>query len=305
MGLRRALITRRANLGDCTDAPSVVRRLLSRSSMRYPAAVIPLARQRTGQESAVELALQVSSRAVDDVDKESVGGIIYCHATSDEEPTDSSVGHVQFELQLRSAFPFSISQAHNTGVFIALDMAAALIEGPEAISNVLVIASDKLLYGRAPNRPSQMHWRDVAAAVVVSREKRDGWRLDHVAVHHFATESRSHQRWPQRELDTFAGFCAERIAGCLSHAGLAADELGAVLPICPDASLERQIQASAGLSALRHEKPSGLRAEYIASADLLVRLSALEQRAETDRPILAWCTGNNGEFACCVLTRSI
>lgn len=305
MGLRRALVTRRANVGDGFDVPSVARRVLSRSSMRYPAAVIPLARKRSGQHSAVELALQVAKSAVAGLDKDTIGGLVYCHAAPDEQPTDSSVGRVQFELKLRRAFPFSVSQVHNTGVPIALDMAAALIEGPEAMQNVLVIATDKLLFGPAPNRPWRMHWRDVAAAVVVGREKRSGWRLHHVAVHHFATDVRAHQCWPQSERDSFAGYCAERIAACLSHVGLAARELGAVVPIGPDATLERPVHALAGLSALRPEKPTGFRAEYIASADLLVRLSALECEPHNDRPVLVWCTGNNGEFACCVLTRSV
>ncbi|MGJ7510353.1 hypothetical protein [Variovorax sp. GT1P44] len=305
MGLRRALVTRRANVGDGFDVLSVLRRILSRSSMRYPAAVIPLASKRDGDLSAVELALLVAKRAVVGVDKAAVGGIVYCHASPDEQPTDSSVGRVQFELGLRGAFPLSVSQVHNTGVPIALDLAAGLIEGPEALENVLVVAADKLLFGQAPNRPWRMHWRDVAAAVVVGREKRVGWRLHHVALHHFPTPLRAHQRWPRAELAYFADACAEHIAGCLGHVGLTARDLGAVVPICPDAALERQIHNLTGLATLRAEKPDGFRAEYIASADLLVRLSALERQPGLDRPVLAWCTGNNGEFACCVLTRSV
>jgi hypothetical protein len=304
MGLRRALATRRANLGDGFDMPSVIRRVLSTSSMRYPAAVIPLARKRCGQHSAVALALQVAKRAVVGHDKETIDGLVYCHAAPDEQPTDSSVGRVQFELGLRRAFPFSVSQAHNTGVPIALDLATALINGPEAMQNVLVVASDKLLFGQAPNRPWRMHWRDVAAAVVVGGEKRAGWRLHHVAIHHFPTDVRAHQRWPLAEREYFASFCAGHIAGCLGHAGLAAGELGAVVPICPDVALERQVHSLTGLATLRAEKPTGFRSEYIASADLLVRLSALDGEPDIDRPVLAWCTGNNGEFACCVLTRS-
>lgn len=305
MGLRRALVTRRANLGDGFDAPSVLRRVLSRSSMRYPAAVIPLASKRDGDLSAVELALLVAKRAVVGFDKETVGGLVYCHAAPDQQPTDSSVGRVQFELGLRGAFPFSISQVHNTGVPIALDLATGLIEGPEALQNVLVVAADKLLFGQAPNRPWRMHWRDVAAAAVIGREKRVGWRLHHVAVHHFATDLRAHQRWPRAERECFADSCAAHIAGCLGHLGLTAGDLGAVVPVCPDAALERQVHSLAGLAALRAERPTGFRAEYIASADLLVRLSALERQPGLDRPVLAWCAGNNGEFACCVLTRSV
>ncbi|MDM0077519.1 hypothetical protein QTH90_24145 [Variovorax sp. J2P1-59] len=304
MGLRRALITRRANLADGFDVPSVVRRLLSESSMRYPAAVIPLARKRSGEHSAVELALQVSAHALAAIDRETIGGIAYCHAAPDEQPTDSSVGRLQFELGLHRAFPFSVSQAHNTGVPIALDLAAALIHGPEAAQNVLVVATDKLLFGPAPHQAHRMRWRDVAAAVVVGREKRGGWQLHQIAVHHFATDVQAHQRWPEAEVDAFAAFCADRIAGCMDALGLGGDELAAVVPVCPDATLERKVHALAGLGTRRHEKPAGFRAAHIASADLLVRLSGLESQLDIDRPVLAWCTGNNGEFACCVLTRT-
>ena len=173
IGLRRALITRRANLGDCPDATSVLRRIASSRDMQHPACVVPLPHRSRGDLSTADLAVQVSREALarcTGLDRQSVGALIYVHATPDARTTDSTAGRLQFDLELKRACAFSVSQAHNTAVLIALDMAAGLIEGPEQARAVLLVAADKLVFGKPPLAAQHMVWSDVAAAALLSRE---------------------------------------------------------------------------------------------------------------------------------------
>lgn len=306
MGLRSALLTRRANLGDCVDARSVFRRMASNRYMGYPACVIPLTSPRRGEISAAGLALDVSRRALLDADAmpaDAYGALIYCHAVPDERTSDSTAGHLQFELGLTRANPFSVSQAHNTALLIGLDLAAGLVEGPEAAAAVLLVASDKLMFGAPPTRAQRMTWGDVAAAAVVSREAQSGWKVHRVVLRHFATNFGTHQRWPDGEQRAFAAYCADALATCLRDAGVRPGELAAIISTAPDANFVQQVHQSAGLPMAAPGARDKARARHAASPDLLLRLAKLQEGFAPTRPVMAWCNGNNGEFACCLLTR--
>ena len=113
MGLRRALLSRRASLGDCPDAAAVLRRIASPREVQHPACVVPLPRRSHGDPSTAELAVQVSRTALEQharqhgrLDPREVGALIYCHATPDARTTDSTAGRLQFELDLRRACAF-------------------------------------------------------------------------------------------------------------------------------------------------------------------------------------------------------
>lgn len=310
MGLRRALITRRANLGDCSDAQSVIRRIVSPNYMRYPACVVPLPRRSRGQASTAELAVQVSQQALaqaGELDPKAVGAVIYCHATPDERTSDSTAGRLQFELGLQHANAFSVSQAHNTSLMIALDIAAGIIEGPESADAVLVVAADKLLFGRPPHPAQQMVWGDVAAAAVLTRDASSGWRIVNVVPSHFATPLHAHQHWPAADEQAFARYGAQVIQSCLADAELTPSQLAAVITTSPNAEFVRQVHDEAGLHDVNAttgvRKVKGLRATHASCADFLVRLSQLESTVAAGQPILAWCQGHNGEFACAVMIR--
>lgn len=302
MGLRRALLTRRANLGDCPDAASVLRQVFRPGALDHPACVVPLPRRRRGQVATAELAVQVARRALQGaagLDLRDVGALIYCHAAPDERTTDSTAGHLQFALGLPRANPFSVSQAHNTALLIALDLAAGLIEGPESAPSVLVVAADKLLFGPPPHPARQMVWGDVAAAAVLCAQARSGWRIEQVLLRHWSGA-------PPGAGDAaeaaFADFAAALLHQCLADAGLAPDRLAAVLTPAPDSAFVRRVHATAGLP-VPHAAAGGDRARHASCADLLVHLAALEPATPAGRPVLAWCHGHNGEFACAVMTR--
>jgi hypothetical protein len=306
LGLRRAVLTRRANLGDCHDAASVLRRLASPRSMRHPACVIPLPRTARGEASCADLAVRVAQDAVrrrPGFDPLSVGALIYVHATPDARTTDSTAGRLQFDLELRRACAFSVSQAHNTAALIALDMAAGFIEGPEAADAALLVVSDKLLFRKPPHPPHDMVWCDVAAAALLEREADTGWRVDAIRLHHFAPAcapaDRSSPHGPA------VAQAAQALSQGLCAAGVAPEALAAVVVSSGDARFVEQVHRAAAI-----DKPgprgdgSGLRTRHTACADLLAGLAALEPAVKPGRPVLAWTHGNNGEFACVVMTRA-
>lgn len=308
MGLRRALLTRRANLGDCSDPGSVLRRIASPKSLRHPYSIVPLPRRSRGQLSAADLALQVSRQTLEGVaglDPADVGALIFCHAAPDERIGHSVPGRVQFELGMRRALPFSISQAHNTAMLIALDLAAGLIDGPEAFDAVLVMSADKLLFGEPPHIASDMLWGDVAASAMVTREATSGWRLQHLCLRHVDTPLRAHQAWPSADRRAFAAHGAQVVRDCLGEFGLKPAALAAVVSPLPHSPFAQEVHRLADLPAAKRPGPrtSALRAAHAASPDLLVRLNEVEPDVQPGQAVLAWCHGDNGEFACAVLTR--
>jgi hypothetical protein len=305
MGLRRALLARRANLGDCPDAASVIRRLLLPRSLQQPACVVPLPRRSRGQPSAADLAEQVARQALHGaagLDPLDVGALIYSHATPDERTTDSTAGRLQHVLGLRRASPFSVSQAHNTSLLVALDLAAGLIEGPESAASVLLVAADKLLFRQPPHPAQDMVWGDVAAAAVLVPRAQAGWHIASVVLRHFAAAPGPHRPWPAAHQAAFAQFGAQALQRCLAEAGLAAGALATVLTTSPDACFVHQVHQAAGLPAPAGAAAPGLRATHAACADFLVRLARLQPTIEPGRPLLAWCHGSNGEFACAMMT---
>jgi hypothetical protein len=307
LGLRRALLSRRANLGDCTDAPSLFRRLFSSGHAACPACVFPMPRRWRGQLSTADLAVRVSRKALcNDVGPESnrLGAIIYCHGAPDERIPDSTAARVQFDLGLSRAIPFAVSQAHNTSLLIALDMAAGLLEGPEEVQAALVVAADNLLFHKPPHPSRDMVWSEVAAAAVLERDASHGWRLLHVVLRQFPTPLDANQDWPADQQWAFAEFAAETIQSCLADVGLKTRHLAAAIATSPDPGFERQVHLRLGVRAFAGlPQALGLRATHTSCADLLIRLSQLESAAGLFGYVLAWCHGNNGEFACAVMTR--
>ncbi len=306
-GLRGALLTRRANLGDCPDAASVLRRLASPRYMRHPSCVVPLPKRSRGDLSTAELAVQVARQALArqaGFDPHSVGALIYVHATPDARTTDSTAGRLQCDLDLKRACAFSVSQAHNTAALIALDMAAGLIEGPEAADAVLLVAADKLVFGKAPHAARRMVWSDVAAAAVLSREAAYGWRIDAIELGHVATSFDAGHHWPPDAVDAFAERVAAALSRCLAQAGTLPDRLAAVLPVSADPAFVATVHPLAGLERVAAPlRRQGLRAPFVACADPLAGLAACEAQIAPGNPVLTWSHGDNGEFACIVTTR--
>lgn len=307
MGIHRAVLSRQANLGDCVDAPSVFKRLLSRGYLRRPSCVIPISRKSRPEPSAADLAVDVSRRLLERaswLSRDDIGAIIYCHAVPDEKLSESTAGRVQFELGLHRANPFSISQSHNIALLIGLDLALGLVEGPEAASNVLLVASDKLLFGGPASSTNILLFGDVAAAALISKGKTAGWCVEHLGLHHFTTTCAAMSMWPAESIREFVSFSAEIVTQTLLDSGLAPTDLSAVITSMPDAGFVAELHRSANLPPqfTQHRVPT--RGMHASSADLLIALHAVENFVPAHGSVLAWACGNNGEFACCVLRRT-
>ncbi|WP_374562574.1 hypothetical protein [Ideonella sp.] len=304
MGLQRAVITRRVLLGDCTTLRDNARAMFSRRYWQRPACVVPLGAGRRRGPSAADLAVDVSRQLMGRMPPGSsgrVGAVIYCHEAPDERMSESTVGRLQFELALRAANPFAISQAHHTALWIALDMALGLVDGPEQAQHVLLVASDKLVFGGPGTDARRLIFGDVAAAALVSRGEEQGWAVEQVLLRHFTTPCDALAVWPQAELDAFAQFGAGVLRQALAEGGQAPGNLQAVLTTSPDAAFAARVHLGAGLVV--PAATAAPRQPQAGSADLLLALAAVEAAVPAGARVLAWSAGNNGEFACTVLRR--
>lgn len=304
MGLRRAVIAGHAVLGDCVTVRDHARAVLSLGHWKRPGCVVPLGRQRRGA-SAADLALSVSRRLMEHrpVPPGSVGAVIYCHEAPDVRLSESTPGRLQHELELHAATPFAISQAHATSLFIALDLALGLLHGPEAAEHVLLAASDKLLFGGPAGDAHRLMFGDVAAAALMSRDPGPGWRLEHVVVRQFATPADALAPWPRTSVAGFASFGADVVREALREVGLGLAPLHAVISTTPDPAFVTALHRAAGLPDRQIGRGPAARCRHAASADLLLALEALQHKVPVSGRVLAWSAGNNGEFACCMLTR--
>lgn len=304
MGLQRAVITRRVLLGDCTTLRDNARAMFSRRYWQRPACVVPLGAARRRGPSAADLAVDVSRRLLGGMTTAvhgGVGAVIYCHDAPDEKMSESTVGRLQHELGLRSANPFAVSQAHHTALWIALDMALGLVDGPEQARHVLLVASDKLVFGGPGADARRLVFGDVAAAALVSRGEDQGWAVEQVLLRHFSTPCDALAVWPTEEIERFAAYGAGVMRQALGDARLRAADVHAVLTTTPDTAFATRVQLGAGFPVSTDGAAS--RQPQAGSADLLSALSAVEASVPKGGRVMAWSAGNNGEFACCVLKK--
>lgn len=306
VGLRRAVVARRAVMGDRTTFGENARAVLSARYWRRPGCIVPVAARGRRVPSAADLAVLVSRQLLATMPaiepSTDVGAVIYCHEAPDLRVSESTVGRLQFDLELRAANPFAISQAHHAALWIALDLAAGLVDGPEAARHVLLVASDKLAFGGPAAQRRALLFSDSAAAALVSQGDRGAWGIEQVCVRHFATPCDAHAAWPAEESEAFADFGAGVVRDMLRDGGLTASALQQVITPLPDPAFARRLHLAAGLppgdtAAARPARPAA------AMADLLALLAAAESGTPPGGRVLAWSAGNNGEFACCVLKR--
>ncbi len=304
LGIHRALVTRQANLGDCADARDVLRRLASPRYLRRPACVIPIRRRsQADQPTAADLAVAVARRTLAHphaLPPAAIGAVVYCHVVPDEHTSESTAGRLQWELGLKAANPFAISQAHHGALLVGLDIAAALVDGPEQLSAVLLVASDKLLQESPAGAPRGLLFGDAAAAAIVCRdEDASGWRIEEVRTRHFALDAAPRRAWSAQAATRFVAAGAMLIGDLLRRHAVDPARLGAIVTSVPDAALVERIHRAAGLAAPSLPVPAAA-----AVPDLLAALGRLHPAAPRGAPALAWTGGPNGEFACALMTRT-
>lgn len=303
VAVQRAVVERRALLGDCANIRDHARALVSRRYWRRPACVVPTGLRRGHGASAADLAVAVSRRLLEDmdalVDRDHIGALIYCHDAPDERISESTAGRLQYELGLAAANPFAISQAHGVALWVALDLALGLVDGPENAGAVLLVASDKLVFGGPASDARRLVFGDTAAAALVGDDALGGWAVERLVVRQRATSCDALAPWPAHEIAAFAAFGADVVEAVLSDSGVRAAALHAVLATSTETRL---VDALHGRAGLRPAAAAGRRGEA-SSSDPLIALAMIEPAAMRGALVLAWSAGNNGEFACCVLRR--
>ena len=300
VGLRRAVLARQVLLGDCITLGDNARTLLSRRAWQRPACVVPLDSRRHRRPSAADLAVAVATQllaAHPELATQRIGTLIYCHEAPDAHMSASTAGRLQHELGLTAAHPLAISQAHNTAPWIALDLALGLIEGPECAEHVLLVSSDKLVFGGPGQDARALVFRDVATAMLVSRGDARGWRVEAVALHQFDTPHDGLTAWPAAARQAFAHFGAAAVAKLLAQCAVAAAGLHAVLAVSADPALAQALHRAAGLA------PARPGSAHVGATQWLLELAATAPHTPVGQIVLVWAAGNNGEFACSLLQR--
>jgi 3-Oxoacyl-[acyl-carrier-protein (ACP)] synthase III len=301
MGAGRALMSGYVSLTDpaAISFSALVRRLSGRRPPRERAAcVIPRGRRRGKESSAAELAVTVAEELLGRatwIRRESIDAVIYCHEAPNQSIPESTAGRIQYELGLSRANPFSVSQCHNVGVMLALDLALGMLAGPEKAEHVLIVASDKLLFSSPVSVPEDLMFGDVAAAALVSRDNPAGWRIEHVEV----------KNGPSADAAALADFGADQIRRAFQRTSLGPRDLSLVLPGIQDAHFSRTLNAKSGFVPETKYMGAASRRSRSASPDFLIALAEIDTDSRlSDRPLLGWSAGVNGEFGCCILTRS-
>ncbi len=302
MGPRAAVLARRANVADCWSASATLRKLLSPRFADDAPPIYPIG----GGASAAEIALDVSRRSIRgaSLDPDDIDGVIYCHTVLDARLSDSTAGRLQHELQLKRANPFAISQAHHVATAIGLDLALALIGGPEQNRHVLLAASDTLLFEGLHGRSRRLMFAEVGAAAIVSREGTQGWRVEHVLLDQMHVAGQGlRQRRREDEIPAIVDFCAAALRRALQQAGIGADEIAATVAIGMGADDSADVHRAAAVAEVRAWRPQAARLGRFGASDLLLALADLESTTRAGEIVLEWSCGMNGEFACVLLTR--
>ncbi|KQP41150.1 hypothetical protein ASF44_30375 [Pseudorhodoferax sp. Leaf274] len=265
--------------------------------------------RRRREASAATLACQTASRLLQQapaVEKQKVQALIYCHEAPDARIPESTAGRLQHELGLAQARAFSVSQCHNTSAYAALDLALALLHGPEQIKLALVVASDKLVFPSMKPSTDSLRFGDTAAAMVLTRDPSPGSSLQlvHARLAHCDGMPNAFESWNQAAKAGIAVRCADFIEASLRECGLAADRLAGVLNCGTDETLAARVHSTLGIHASAIlNRPTG-RSRGTSAADPIMAIEWLQAKGAAAGPALLWGAGNNGELGCCVLIPS-
>src|SRR5262249_10201684 len=149
-----------------------------------------------------------------------IGAIVYCHVVPDERTSESTAGRLQWELGLKAANPFAISQAHHGALLVGLDIAASLVEGPEQARAVLLVASDKLLQESPARAARGVLSGAPGAGGPVGRHHARGWRWGGGRPRPFALDAASPRAWGEPAAMRFVEAGASAIGELLRTHGI-------------------------------------------------------------------------------------
>jgi 3-oxoacyl-[acyl-carrier-protein] synthase III len=268
---------------------------------------VPICAAPAGQSSA-DLALAVARSVFDalgETQRASIDAIIYCHSSIDEAWTGSPAGRLSFELGMPRVLSFAVSQVHNCAFFTGLQIAQALLDGPEALRAVLIVAADKWLYPYVRSFGPLACFGDGAGALYIHRDSDPGFELLHVELSASRERSSVFTAAASFEPGLFAKRVVDVIAAALKHAGITPAQVDLVIPQNYDVSLIRLIQDRAGLHPERVYLDGHRRHGHLSSADTIANfVGATAAGVHGGEILLLWGLGLNGEAACCLLRAS-
>lgn len=264
-----------------------------------------LIRSAPEQMTASDLALLAARKLMKSCSSEqqrSIGSIIYCHASTNEDIADAIACRLQHELELNTSRVFTLSQ-NLCSPLIALRLASAMLRDEDSTGSALIVASEKWIHPFVRSFGTTLLFEDGASAARVELPGKPGLQIG--AVHHVnAVEAVSPFATSVDVLRQGILTQGTRVLrDLLAHAGLDPLQLRyAVLPhLDPDLCI--QVLQGAGLGHLTAICDTAHKG-HLAAAE---GIANLHQARQTELVIpgelgLIWSAGLHGESACCLLS---
>lgn len=259
-----------------------------------------------GEITEAELALAAARRLLDQMppaERKKIGALIYCHNTIGMRiGGDSTAAYLHYELGLDHALPFSIGQSHCCNLFVALELANDLINGPEAMTRVMIVAADKWLFPLVRRYGDLVAFADGAGAMLLEGPGGRGIAVSHTKVCNDPMVRDPFVESLEAQSRRIVDFGAEVIGELLAEAGLAPDAVQGVIPQNYSEDVIHAIGRKAGLTeaeVIVDQPQFG----HFCSADTPINLARAVAggRLRDGATTLAWGAGLNGEFACALL----
>ncbi|MBN3787489.1 3-oxoacyl-ACP synthase [Burkholderia sp. Ac-20353] len=194
--------------------------------------------------------------------------------------------------------PFAIGQLHGVSLVMALETAMAMMAADTRMSTILIAAAERW---RAPfsRRVGVLTaMGDGAAALLIARRPRPGWRVRHLTIRTPCPFSSTAIGTQYIDTATLANVIHET---CM-RAELRPAEIDWIVPAAINAELSHEVNARCGLPA-EHVWNDEAAPGYLGAADLPARLDGLLRSTSPSnrQRVLVWSAGLQGQAGCAIL----
>jgi len=254
-------------------------------------------------ETSSDMAVKVGRRILDREPglARKIDVVIYYHSTLNEEPTASTSGRLQYELGLKNALTFSVSQKSGNASLMALKVACEMMTAEADLRTFLLVGSEKFVppYNRIFGTMTIMG--DSASAMIVRRPSRRCRPLS-FSIYDFP------EPWnPHTDSESFGRFLADKAGFLLNqtldelHIGWS--EITLVIPSSLNLSFIQLLSTELRIPWKKIYSKNISRYGYLTTSDLVVNLaSALsEGHVNSDDIALILNLGLDHSLGCAVL----
>ncbi|MGY8558840.1 hypothetical protein [Paracidovorax citrulli] len=237
-----------------------------------------------------------------DTERERIGIIIYCHASTNENVAEGIACRIQYELGATTSMVFSLSQNLCSGL-VALRLACALLQDEPKGRSAVIVAAEKWIHPFVRSFGKTAVFEDGSAALQLEAAGQPGWELG--SVHHadLVGTPTPFEATPSELRQTLLQQGVRTLRETLDIAAVRPQDLDFALMPHIDGQLCDQILQGAGMEHVY--RPRDMRRQgHLAAAESLANLHSATwdgALAGERRLGVLWSTGLQGESACCLV----